>query len=334
MKPIFRLLIPVCCAAIHLTRAEPPRKAGAWERVETKGQPHARHEAAFIECNGRFFLLGGRGIKPVDVYDPKTGAWSEGAKPPVEIHHFQPVVWEGRVLLAGAMTGGYPHETALPRIQIYDPKTDAWSEGAEIPKDRQRGGSGAVIHDGRLYLVCGIQNGHWDGWVNWLDTFDLKKRTWTKLPDAPRVRDHFQAVVIEGKIYAAGGRKTSGSTKQVFDLTIPEVDSYDLASGKWSTLESPRQNLPTPRAGNSAIALGHELLIAGGESMVQKPAHNELEALDTRTGQWRNLPGLVQGRHGTGLILWDDALYICAGSGGRGGSPELATMERRPWKQP
>jgi len=249
-----------------------------WERVEAKGQPHARHEAAFVECAGRFFLLGGRGIKPVDIYDPKT---------------------------------------------------DAWSEGAEIPKDRRRGGAGAVISDGKLYLVSGIQNGHWDGWVTWLDAFDLKKGTWMKLPDAPRARDHFQTAVIDGKLYAVGGRKTSGVTKQVFDLTIPEVDVFDLAKGKWTTLDH-RQNLPTPRAGNSAFVLGHDLIIAGGESMAQKLAHNELQALNTRTGKWRNLPGLIQGRHGTGLILWDGALYTCAGSGGRGGRPELDTMESLP----
>ena len=334
MKSCLPLLLPLLGAAAAFAQALSSIQATAWEAVETIGKPNARHEAAFIECDGRFFLLGGRGIKPVDIFDPKTGAWSQGAKPPVEIHHFQPVVWEGRILLAGAMTGKYPHETALPRIQVYDPKTDAWSEGAEIPEDRRRGGAGAVIHGSKLYLVCGIQNGHWDGWVNWLDSLDLKSGTWEKLPDAPRVRDHFQSAVIDGRIYAAGGRKTSGIIKKVFDLTIPEVDVYDLATATWTTLESPVHNLPTPRAGNSAIAIGHELIIAGGESMTQKTAHSELQALDTRTGIWRTLTPLLRGRHGSGLTLWDEALYICAGSGNRGGSPELDTMERLPLKQP
>lgn len=297
-----------------------------WEPLETIDKPHARHEAAFVECDGRFFLLGGRGVKPVDILDPETRKWTEGSRPPVEIHHFQPVVWEHRILLAGAMTGAYPHETALDRILIYDPRQDAWSWGAEIPEDRRRGGAGAALHEGKLYLVCGIKNGHWDGWVNWLDRFDLKTNTWEELPDAPRVRDHFQAAFVGDKLYAAGGRKTSGATKQVFDLTIAEVDVYDATSNQWSTLP-PSGNLPIPRAGCFAFVLGTDLLIAGGESTTQNSAHAEVQALDTQRGQWREASTFARGRHGTGVVLWKDRLYTCAGSGGRGGGPELDTTE-------
>ena len=147
---------------------------GTWQTLDPEGRPHPRHEAAFVECDGKFYLLGGRRIQPVDIYDPKTNSWSVGKKPPVEIHHFQPVVWRNRIILAGAMTGKYPHETALPRLVIYDPAADEWTYGAEIPEGRRRGGAGAVIADAKLYLVAGIINGHWDGHVSWLDAFDLE----------------------------------------------------------------------------------------------------------------------------------------------------------------
>jgi N-acetylneuraminic acid mutarotase len=328
----------VCCAlaltllanlAATVTGEETPQ----WQSLETINKPHARHEAAFVECGGRLYLLGGRGIKPVDIFDPETRTWSQGSRPPVEIHHFQPVVWQGKILLAGAMTGAYPHETALDSILVYDPQADAWSWGTEIPETRRRGGAGAAIHDGKLYLVCGIQNGHWDGWVNWLDRLDLETNTWEELADAPRVRDHFQAAFVGNKLYAAGGRQTSGLTKQVFDLTIGEVDVFDVESGNWSTLPE-TGNLPTPRAGCFAFVLGTELLIAGGESTSQKPAHAEVQALDTKTGQWRTASTLTTGRHGTGVVQWKDALYTCAGSGGRGGGPELDSTEILHLKMP
>ncbi len=297
-----------------------------WEPLETIGKPHARHEAAFVECDGKFFLLGGRGIKPVDIFDPKTGAWSEGAKPPVEIHHFQPLVWKHQILLTGAMTGKYPHETALPRILIYDPRNDEWSWGPKIPKSRLRGGAGAAIHQGKLYLVCGIQNGHWDGWVPWLDVYDLETGKWSTLPDAPRFRDHFMAAFVGDKLYAVGGRKTSGSTKQVFDLTVVEVDVYDVKKQTWSTLPGPQGNLPTPRAGCSTFVIGNHLLVAGGESTADI-AHSEVQSLDTSSGVWASFSTLARGRHGTGVVQWNGALYICAGSGGRGGGPELNSTE-------
>ncbi|HEX9743434.1 MAG TPA: hypothetical protein VGA17_11670 [Nitrospiraceae bacterium] len=40
------------------------------------------------------------------------------------------------------------------------------------------------------------------------------------------------------------------------------------------------------------------------------------------------MPDFVRGRHGSGLVFWRDALYTAAGSGNRGGSPELDSIER------
>ncbi len=297
-----------------------------WEILETIGMPHARHEAAFVACGDRFYSLGGRGIKPVDIFDPATLTWSEGSRPPLEIHHFQPVVWANRILIVGAMTGAYPHETPVDRIMVYDPNDDRWSWGAEIPAERRRGGAGAAIHGDYLYLVCGIQNGHWDGWVEWLDRFDLVTNTWEPLADAPRERDHFHVEFIGDQLYAAGGRKTSGVSKQVFDLCIPEVDVYDCKTNTWSTLP-PASNLPTPRAGCAAFVLDNRLLIAGGESLSQPKAHSEVQILDTMTQTWTTASNFATGRHGTGIVEWKNALYTCSGSGGRGGGPELDTIE-------
>lgn len=298
----------------------------AWESVECKGAPTARHEAAFVEVNAKLYLLGGRGIKPVDEFDPETRSWRALAKPPIEIHHFQPLVREGQIWIVGAMTGKYPGETPLARIHIYDPVANTWSEGPEIPKDRRRGAAGVIAHDGKIYLVCGIRRGHIGGFVPWLDRFDPATGTWEVLPDAPHARDHFQAVLHEGKIYALAGRTTSQETKQVFQLTVPEVDVYEIAKTTWTTLAEP---IPTPRAGNSAAAIDGQVVVAGGES-ARPIAHTEVEALDPATGHWKAWPSLVQARHGTGIAVVNGKLYTCSGCGRRGGKPELDTTEMLP----
>ncbi len=297
----------------------------AWKILDPEGRPHPRHEAAFVECDGKFYLLGGRRIQPVDIYDPVTNSWSVGKPPPVEIHHFQPVVWRNRIILAGAMTGKYPHETALPRLVIYDPATDEWTYGAEIPEGRRRGGAGSVIADGKLYLVAGIINGHWDGHVAWLDAFDLETGEWAQLPDAPHMRDHFQASEIHGKLYAAGGRRSSAKTKETFSLLEPALDIYDIAAGTWSTAAEP---LPEPRAGTFSIAVDGKYLVAGGESDRQQTAHDQTHAYDPLASAWTELPKFARGRHGAGIIYYQGSLYTCGGSGNRGGSPELDSLEQ------
>jgi N-acetylneuraminic acid mutarotase len=188
-----------------------------------------------------------------------------------------------------------------------------------------------VLHDNKIYLVGGNTNGHWNGFVPWLDVLDLKTGRWTPLPDAPRARDHFQAALVDGKIVAAGGRRSHAETKQTFNLTVPEVDVYDIAASRWTTLN---ENIPTPRAGCMAVAREGKVLVIGGESSSQPQAHAEVEALSLAEGKWSAWPGLNQGRHGTGAAFIGNALYVAAGCAKRGGSPETNSVERFIWPQP
>lgn len=300
---------------------------GVWEIMPAQGEPTAREEAGFVAVGDKFFLIGGRHENPVDIYDPKTHAWTKGAVPPLEIHHFQPVAFDGRIYVLQAMTGPYPREKPVPYVLIYDPATDQWTRGAEIPADRRRGSSGIVVHDGKIYLVAGILDGHWSGAVPWFDEFDPKTGQWRVLADAPHARDHFLAAMIGDELYAAGGRTSSGATNQVFDLTVHAVDVFDFRGGKWSSLA---RDLPTPRAGGMIAVVGTRLVLIGGESMAHLAAHAEVESYDTATGRWEELPPLVQGRHGTGALVHEGRVYTASGAGNRGGSPVLTTIESAP----
>ncbi|MEO0733474.1 MAG: galactose oxidase, partial [Bacteroidota bacterium] len=308
---------------VNTKKAEMAR--AAWRQVPTTNEPTARHEAAFVAVGDKCYLLGGRRVNPVDIYDPASKTWTAGDSSPVEIHHFQPVVYQDEIYLLGAMTGGYPGEDPLPEIHIYNPEKDEWRTGATIPEDRRRGGAGAVLHDGKIYLVCGIQDGHRGGHVAWLDSYDPATDTWERLPDAPRPRDHFQAVVHDNKLYALAGRTTIAA-QGPFANTIGEVDVYDIATQEWSTLTD---TLPTLRAGNAAIALEEEILVLGGESKDQRLAHNEVEALAIATGRWRALDTLTKGRHGTGVVALNGQLIMASGCGNHGGRPELADVIAR-----
>lgn len=295
---------------------------GQWNSLTAVdgSQPEERHEAAFVRVKDRFYLLGGRGMKPVSIYDTKTKKWRNGAVPPIELHHFQPIVYQKEIYVLGALTGGYPGETPVTNIYIYNPSKDNWRKGAIIPENRRRGGSGVALLGNKIFLVCGIKDGHRGDHKNWLDAFDLQTQQWEILPDAPRPRDHFQSVIVDNKLYNLGGRTTIAADNP-FKNTIGEVDVFDLKTNKWTTLAKP---LPTLRAGNFTLVLNNEILVLGGESFTQEPAHAEVEALHTHTHTWRSLPALPQGRHGTGAVFMDNQIFTASGCGNRGGSPELA----------
>lgn len=297
-----------------------------WTSIVTEDgtEPQQRHEATFINIKEKMYLLGGRRIQNISIYDAEKNIWSTGSKPPLELHHFQAVVFDNKIYVMGALTGGYPAETPVPNIYIYDPANDKWIVGDKIPEDRQRGSTGVVVYQNKIYMVAGIKNGHIGDHKKWFDVYNPKDGTWAKLEDAPRARDHFQAAVANNKLYVLAGR-LSKARKETFKHTIAEVDVYDFKTGQWSTLDTV---LPTLRAGNMAINYHDDILVVGGESAGQGVAHNEVEALRASTNSWINYPNLVRGRHGTGLCIYKDEVYVASGSGNKGGGPELKSIEK------
>src|SRR5690606_19674108 len=112
---------------------------------------------------GDVVLMGGRGIKPVEHLDLDTNTWMQGSPPPIQIHHFQPVAYEGLIYILGALTGHYPAEPPIDRIYIYDPVASTWHPGPIIPEARRRGSAGAALCNGKIYLAGGSTLGHGQG---------------------------------------------------------------------------------------------------------------------------------------------------------------------------
>ncbi|MDZ7725925.1 MAG: family 16 glycoside hydrolase [candidate division KSB1 bacterium] len=308
-------------SALTVTGQPAPLSDYRWTliKAENEDKVTGRHENAFVEYQGKFYLLGGRGVNPVNVFDPQTHSWKAKGKSPLEIHHFQAVVYGDAVYLMGAMTGGYPREHPLQHIWMYYPQTDTWKQGAEIPENRRRGGAGAVLYNDKIYLVGGIKFGHTSGTTNSFDSYDLKTGEWDILTDAPHIRDHFPAVVVDDKLYCIGGRNTSvhhpDNFGAFFSATVPQVDYYDFKEEKWFTLKEP---LPVPTAAGGMVSIGTNLIYMGGEAS-QAQAYNQTQCLDLSTGTWTQLAPLSIGRHGSSAILYENNIYTAAGSPNKGG---------------
>jgi N-acetylneuraminic acid mutarotase len=205
MKTKIKLLLTLGPAVIILTLVSVRAQSGLWQTVSNYPTCTARDETALAALDGKLYLIGGRGIEPVEEYDPAANIWKKLAPPPMELHHFQALAVDGRILVPGGFSGKFPKEKPVANLWWFDPNRNEWTKGVEIPESRRRGSAGAVLCNDNLYLVCGITNGHWNGFVPWLDKLDLKTGRWTVLPDAPHARDHFNAVLLDGKIVAASG---------------------------------------------------------------------------------------------------------------------------------
>lgn len=315
------------CASLALSSLPSARATAAtWQRVGSGGYT-GRSDSGFSRCGTKLCLLGGRNgpaesIKPADVFDTKSGAWTEGPAPPIGIHHFQiapdpsdeggDCVWAG-----GAWQGFFPVEETVDRVYQYCAGSEKWSDGPEIA--RPRGGGGAVTYDGKYYLVAGNVGGHGRGEVkSWFDVYDPKKKEWAELDDVPNPRDHFFATVIDDKLYVAGGR--DGAAENFFDATEPAVDVYDFKKEKWSTIAA---TFPTPRGGALAASHAGGAVYGGGESGTL--AYDDFYFFDGN--EFTKGPDMLTPRHGTGYASCGGALYTAGGVSAPRAVPEVKATE-------
>lgn len=234
--PVLRMALAVVAAAAMLlaaAAAATPCAAQAanssWRTLPAGTMPSGgREETSMAACgDGLLCVIGGRSIKPVAIYNVASNTWSEGAPPPLELHHFQATTGpDGCVWVGGAFTGGYPNEKNVGALYTYCAASNTWAAVPGGKEPRPRGGAGAVWHGGRLYIVTGNVGGHGpqSAVQDAIDVFDPSGGgSWSTLPPVPHPRDHVGVAVVDGRwLVVAGGR--NGGTSNFFNNVIPEVD--------------------------------------------------------------------------------------------------------------
>jgi N-acetylneuraminic acid mutarotase len=214
----------------------------------------------------------------------------------------------------------------MANVYSYDTQTNSWEKGGEIPADRRRAGAAAVEYKGKMYLIAGITHGHASGTNSMFDCYDPESKTWKTLQDAPHIRDHCFAAVLKDKLYVVGGRNTSFRDPEnkipFFAKTMLDVDVYDFASGKWSTLQA---RLPLGSGGGALVNLNNVLYYMGGERATDKernaPRKNTFYLDPSTSNQWRETDSLHFARNGMAAAVWNNKIYAAGGSGGGPGGP-------------
>ena len=302
--------------------------AGQWTLVKTKNKLAGRSECGLATVGNKLYLLGGDGpAGPVEMFDPATLTWTPTATAPLAMHHFQPVSYGNKIYILGAFAkGNFPLQLPMATVYSYDPQTDRWTKGAEIPVERRRASGGSAPYNGKLYLVNGIRYGHSSGTTNMFDEYDPATGRWKVLPDAPHIRDHSMAAVVGDKLYAVGGRNTSYHEPDNFMAfmakTVLEIDCYDFKTGRWSTLPA---KLPLGSGGGNLVNLDDKLYYFGGERATatdpNAPQKNVYYLDPANPTQWVPVANLNKARNGVGGAVLNHRIYIAGGAGGGPGGP-------------
>jgi hypothetical protein len=271
--------------------------------------PEPRQEVSYAALGDRLYLAAGND-RSQQRYDPSTNSWSEVAELPPSfdgLDHVNGIAVDGKLVYAGGLSKWeYPFPVS-DETAIYDPASDSFSSGTDMPSPRAAGGV-AAWH-GRLIYAGGLGP---EGSVARVDAYDPLTDEWTRLEDMPRPRDHFQAAVVGDRLYAVGGRRTIENEGHIEIEDTAAVDVLDLTTAKWS---ADIASLPTPRGGLGVAAVGECVYAIGGERVTGAPdeATGVVESYDTRDGLWRELPALGIPRHGIQAAVVGRTIYIAGG---------------------
>jgi len=205
------------------------------------------------------------------------------------------------------------------RVDIYDPRSDTWRAGPDLPGAQTH--VAAVTVDGDILLIGGF-----DGAANaWTTTpsvwrWHATDANWTVGPALPTRRATVAAARIGSEVHIAGGLDVNGKTDFGNHLV------WDLAGAETWTEAAP---LAEPRNhGGGAASGGLFFAIAGRHDWDEASGDSSaVDAFDPATGRWTARAPLPLARSEIGAAtstLPDGRLLVVGGS--IAGSKPTATV--------
>jgi N-acetylneuraminic acid mutarotase len=244
--------------------------------------PTVRALLAAAVVKGTIYALGGTTMgldkrAVVEAYDPETDTWTRRADLPTPRNSMSAVAAEGKIYASGGWGLDRPEKgweaadlenaAAFSTVEIYDPETNAWVDGEDMPTARAPLAVSAVA--GRIYAIGGgVRRDSRDEPSSVVEVYDPVTNRWA--PGAPMPTPRFAppSSVIDGRIFVTGGATSHGAASSQagrmrirFPLAVVEV--YDPDADRWTTAA----DLSTPRGWHSTSVLGGKLYVIGGRSL-------------------------------------------------------------------
>lgn len=271
---------------------------------------------------------------------PGESGWVRAAAAPIALTEVAAAAHGGRIWVAGGLDG---QGRAVARVLVYDPATDAWSEGPALPEPVHHA---ALVSDGDSLLLIGGYAG--DGFGRPTDAVWRLEGDGPWLPDRPLPEPRAAGAAAwngRGRVMYGGGVGPGGVTADVFvqedhgwrflaSLSRPREHLAASSSGAGSVtflggreggldgnlgtvdlvsaegVVGRTEDLPTARGGIAAFsagALGD--CVVGGEG--PNGTFGAVECIGINAVS--TLPGLTVPRHGLGAAILDGRAYTLLG---------------------
>jgi len=253
--------------------------------------PEGKVDAACAVVGGKIYVIGGTYNKNTNYeYDPSSNTWTRKADLPGNGQ-----VYEG----GAAVVNNKVYVISPPSsyiIMVYNPSTDSWNTGAEMPTHR----NGAVLEavDGKIYAIGGA------GDSNVVEEYDPSTNTWARKADMPTGRGYAAANVIDGKIYVYGGGNGARDMLEIFDPI----------NNSWTT-KTFIFDYPTPRKLATAVAVNGRMYVIGG---LNGSALNNVETYYPSSNAWKAKNSIITSRYSHVSAIVNNKIYVMGGQNSTG----------------
>ena len=186
--------------------------------------------SASCALDGIFYVIGGHypdantALAYVWAYDPQADTWTNKAPLPTPRHWLGQcaVAVDGIIYVVGGTGPGTPGTLVLP-VAAYNPQTDTWTNGANIPTGR--GNLVACAVDGIIYAIGG--NPDLSHTIATVEAYDPKSNQWTTKANAPSPCSFLAASVASNGLVYLFGRTLTWAY-------YPKTDSWNTNKSHFS----------------------------------------------------------------------------------------------------
>lgn len=222
-------------------------------------------------------------IPTVYRYDPAENIWSNAASNgmmipnmPTGLNSGDAAFLNGRIYIPGGITLS---STTSSTHLVYSVENNSWSAAPDQPFPASNYSLAEDAVTGAYHLTGGATTGSVP--TATARSFTAATGEWTELPPMNTARFGHESVMMNGKLYVAGGIGTGGG------LSSAEV--YDFAARQWS----PISPLNTPRAYATSVLAqdlsGNPVWIIVGGLNPATGAQLGAESYDAKTNRWTAL---------------------------------------------
>lgn len=256
---------------------------------------------------------------------PAAEGWTARAPLPWAVQEIYCAVSSGRIVIAGGLRRPERVTEIEDRTGIYDPATDAWSEGPRLPQARHH--PMVVTAAGALMIAGGYGRSGSGDWTAATEAWIADGEILSPVAPLPMPLCESVGVDLAGRAHLVTGRRPLGSANGQWNDQSDVADhwAYDRDADRWEAAR------PAPMARNSAAGavLDGALWVAGGRT-VNGGGTGRLDRYDPGADLWDTLApipaspttgqqvggGLAMAAAGGKLVAFGGEWFAPGGGGG------------------